>query len=53
MLDHFGEGSNCSAMLPTSTSDVVGQHNKTGGIPFGAAIVPYFQVISFCLPAIQ
>jgi len=42
MLDHFGEGSNCSAMLPTSTSDVVGQHNKTGGITFGAAFMLSF-----------
>jgi len=33
------EGLTSTALPPTSTSDVVGQHNKIGGITFGAALV--------------
>jgi len=32
------EGSKFAAIPPTSASDVMEQHNKTGGITFGAAI---------------
>jgi len=34
------EGSTCAA-IPTSTSNVVGQHHKTEGITFRAALVKY------------
>lgn len=36
---HWWEGSTCTAILLTSSSGVIGHHNKTGGITFGAVFV--------------
>jgi len=38
-MEYWWEGSTSTAVLPTSTSDIIGRHNKTGGITFGAALV--------------
>jgi len=38
-MEYWWEGSTSAAILPTSASDVMGQHNKIGGITFGAALV--------------
>ena len=35
------EASTSTAIPPTSTPDLMGQHNKTGGITFGAAHIKY------------
>ena len=40
VMTHWWEGSS-SAAVPTSASDVVGQHNNRGGLAFGAAPVAY------------
>ena len=37
--EHWWEGSASTAIPPISTSDIVGQHNKVGGITFGATCV--------------
>jgi len=37
--EYWWEGSSPTAMPPTSASDAMGQHNKTGGITFGASLV--------------
>jgi len=37
-MEYWREGSASVRIPPTSTSDVVGQHNKIGGITFGAAV---------------
>ena len=39
LTEYWWEGSTSTAIQPTSISDVVGQHNKTVGITFGAALV--------------
>ena len=39
VMGYRWEGSTSIATPPTSASDVVGQHHKIGGIPFGAALV--------------
>ena len=39
VMAYWWEGSTPTAILPASTPDVVNQHNKTGGITFGAALV--------------
>src|SRR5258705_14005340 len=42
LMGYWKEGSTSTAIPPTSASDVVDQHNKIGGISFGAPlIVPY------------
>jgi len=38
-MEYWWEGSTSTAISPTSASGIVGQHNKIGGITFGAAIV--------------
>jgi len=38
-MEFWWEGSTSTAIPSTSASDVVGQHNKAGGIIFGAAFV--------------
>ena len=38
-MGYWWEGSALTAIPPTSASDVVGQHNKMGGITFGAALI--------------
>jgi hypothetical protein len=48
----LAEGSTSTAILPITTSDIVGQRNKIGGITFGASlIVTYalFMVFLTCL----
>jgi len=37
-----------TAISPTSSSDIVGQHNKIGGITFGAAFGYIFLLPSLC-----
>ena len=39
IMEYWQEGSTPTAIPPTSTSDVMGQHNKTGGITFRATLV--------------
>ena len=39
LTEYWREGSAFTAIPPTSASDVVGQHNKVGGITFGAVLV--------------
>ena len=39
VTEYLWEGSTSSAIPPTSTSDIVGQHNKIGGITFRAALI--------------
>ena len=39
VIEYWKKASTSTAMPPTSTSDVVGQHNKMGEISFGAALV--------------
>ena len=38
-MEYWWEGSTLTAISPTPTSDVVGQHNKIGGITFRATYV--------------
>ena len=38
VMEYWREGSTSTAIAPTLASDVVGQHNKIGGITFGAAL---------------
>jgi len=42
-MEYWWEGSVSAVIQPTSTSDIVGQHNKIGGISFGAALVQLAQ----------
>ena len=42
VMEYWREGSASAAIPPISASDVVNQHNKTGGITFRAALVHYF-----------
>ena len=44
LMEYWWKGSAFTA-IPTSTSDVVGQHNKTGGITFRAALYKHPQNI--------
>jgi len=39
VMECWQEGSNSTAVPQTTTSDVVGQHNKIGGVTFGAALI--------------
>jgi len=39
VMGYWWEGSTSGAISPKSTSDIVGQHHKTGGIIFGAALL--------------
>ena len=39
VTEYWWEGSATTAILPTSTSNITGQHHKTGGITFGAALI--------------
>jgi len=39
IMEYWWEGSVSTAILPTSASNIMGQHNKIGGITFGAAFV--------------
>jgi len=38
-MEYWREGSTSTAISTTFASDIVGQHNKIGGINFGAALV--------------
>jgi len=38
-MEYWQEGSTPTAIPPTSTSDIVDQHNEIGGINFGAVLV--------------
>ena len=44
LMEYLLEGSVSTAISPASTSDVVGQRNKIGGIIFGAALVHTFSL---------
>jgi hypothetical protein len=46
-MEYWWEGSTSTAISTTFASDVVGQHNKIGGINFGAALV--FSNYLYCL----
>ena len=39
VVEYWCEGSTSTDVPPKSTSDIVHQHNKTGGITFRAALV--------------
>jgi len=39
VMGYWWEGSTSTVISPTSTSDIVGQNNKMGGITFGAAFI--------------
>jgi hypothetical protein len=39
LVEYWQEGSASTAISPASASDVMGQHNKIGGIDFGATLV--------------
>src|SRR5258705_5533954 len=39
LMEYWREGSTSTAIPPTSSSDVVVQHNKIGGISFGAPLI--------------
>jgi len=38
-MEYWQEGSTSTAILPTSASDVMSQHNKIRGITSGAALI--------------
>jgi len=40
-MEHWQKGSASTVIPPMSASDVMDQHNKTGGITFGAALIKY------------
>jgi len=46
VMEYWWEGSTSTATLPTSTSDIMGQHNKIGGITLGAALLVKFPTVS-------
>ena len=39
VMEYWWEGSTSTAILPTSTSEAVGQRSSIRGIPFGAAYI--------------
>jgi len=39
VTEYWWEGSTSTAMLPTSTSDIAGQHSKIGSITFRTALI--------------
>ena len=43
------EGSTPTAISPTSTSDIMGQHNEVGDITFGAALTLLRKSSTICL----
>ena len=49
LMEHWQEGSASTAMPSTSTSDMVGQHNETGGIIFRSTLIHG----TFCLSSIM
>ena len=40
IVEYWWEGATFTAIPPTSAFDVMNQHNKIGGITFGAALEP-------------
>jgi len=46
IMEYWWEGSDSTAITLTSTSDIVGQHNKIGGITFGADLVHFICIWS-------
>lgn len=49
-MECWQEGSSSTATQPTSASDVMDQHNKIGGIAFGAALIYNYRLQTiFCL----
>jgi len=49
VMEYWWEGSVSPAIPPTSTSDVMDQHNKVGGTAFRAALVLCSKAIFFTL----
>jgi len=47
-MGYWWEGPASTAIPPTSASDVVGQHNKIGGIIYGAALVYQLLISALC-----
>ena len=39
LMEYWRGGSTSTAISPTSASDIVGQHNKIGGINSGATLI--------------
>ena len=39
IMEHWWEGSTSTAIPPTPTSDIMGEHNKIGVITFGAVLM--------------
>ena len=39
VIEYWWEGSTSTSIPPASTSDVVGQYNRIGGVTFGAALI--------------
>ena len=50
VLKSWWKGSASTAIPPTSTSDVVDQHHKMGGIIFGAIIAGYISFGTQTMP---
>lgn len=49
-MECWQEGSTSTGTQPTSASDVMDQHNKIGGITFGAALICNYRLQTiFCL----
>jgi hypothetical protein len=42
LTNYWQEGSTFNAISPASTYNIVGQHNKMGGITFGAPLIYLF-----------
>ena len=48
VMKYWWEGSTPTAISPTSTSEVVGQYHKEGGITFRAALIAVFTISKGC-----
>ena len=51
--DYLWEGSSSTAIPPKSSYDHLGQHNKTGGITFRAALVRFFLLKQTHTPTLE
>jgi len=52
-MEYWWEGLISTAIAPTSVYDVMGQHNKTGGISFRAALIAALTVYTVWLSKIS
>ena len=51
IAEYWWEDSTSTAIPPSSASEVVGSHNKTGGITFGAACISIITTLKFFMLA--